>query len=929
MKRISPVLVIAGILAATPASAQPTPIFDGAPPASWIAPPGVRGDSFTVFHARKPFELRTVPSRFVVHVSADNRYRLFVNGAEVSSGPQRSDVMHWRYETIDLAPQLHAGRNVIAALVWNWGAARPVAQHSHRTGFLLQGNSRAEAALVNSGYGWRLLVDSAYAPIVLTSAAMGNYYAAPPGDSIDGARYPWGWEKPDYDDSAWHVVAPPARTSDAAPLAAFDNAAGGGVVGLAKRWAMQPGDYGEVTGWQLEPRSIPAMEETLQRLAHVRRATGVTTDGAFLRGDGDLVIPPRTTATLLLDQSHTTNAYPVLETSGGARSTVRLTYAEALVDSAGRKAHRDSIDGRSVRGVWDVFRPDGGARRRFQSLYWRSFRYVQLEIVTADEPLRVHDLHGTFTAYPFTERARFASDLPWLADMWRMNWNGARIGAFETYMDTPYWEQLQYVGDTRIQGLISLYVSGDDRLLRQAIEQFDRSRIPEGLTTSRYPSAVTQIIPPFSLIYVAMVHDFLLHRGDSAFVRERLAGVRGILDWYARRVDGTGMLGPMPHWNYVDWTNPWPRGVPPGADNGHSATITLLYAYALQRAAELEEGVGIRGAAETYRARRASVLAAVRAHAWDARRRLFKDSPDTVSYSQQTNVLAILTDAAPVAEQRALMQRVLSDTTLTRASYYFGFYLLEALRKAGLGDRYIEQLAPWQGMLRLGLTSTPENPEPTRSDTHAWAAHPNYGLLATVLGVRPGSAGFRTVVIAPSLGPLRRAEGRVPHPRGDIDVKLEDEGTSGLRAEITLPAGLTGVFEWHGQRHALRSGRQVIRLSGQRKRSNDKPFDDSNEPVENRNGLGLAPASRGRSTSVNDRCVATLPDLDEISSIRAVSVESVSSRSGCQSRKPNQRVLERDLAFPCHRCRTLTRRTERRAVADHVEVHPVRHTLTA
>jgi hypothetical protein len=807
----SSILVIVGILAAVPPRAQPTPIFGGAPPASWIAPPGVPGDSFTVFHARKTFELRTVPARFVVHVSADNRYRLFVNGALVSSGPQRSDVTHWRYETVDLAPQLHPGRNVIAALVWNWGAARPVAQHSHRTGFLLQGNSSAEAALVNSGYGWRLLVDSAYAPIVITSAAMGNYYAAVPGDSIDGARYPWGWEQPDYDDSAWYIVAPPTQTSAAAPLAAFDNAAGGGIVGLAKRRAMQPGDYGEVTGWQLEPRSIPPMEETLQRLARVRRAAGVTTDGAFLRAAGDLVVPAHTTATLLLDQSHTTNAYPVLETSGGASSTVRLTYAEALVDSAGRKAHRDSIGGRSLRGVWDVFRPDGGAHHRFQTLYWRSFRYVQMEIVTADEPLRVHDLHGIYTAYPFSERARFASDLPWLADMWRMNWNGARIGAFETYMDTPYWEQLQYVGDTRIQGLISLYVSGDDRLLRQAIEHFDLSRIPEGLTTSRYPSAVTQIIPPFSLIYVAMVHDLFLHRGDSAFVAARLAGVRGILDWYARHVDSTGMLGPMPHWNYVDWTNPWPRGVPPGADNGHSATISLLYAYALQRAAELEAGVGMRGAAEAYRTRRASVLAAVRSRAWDAKRGLFRDSPDTVSYSQQTNVLAILTDAAPVAEQRALMERVLSDTTLTRASYYFGFYVLEALRKAGLADRYIEQLAPWQGMLRLGLTSTPENPEPTRSDTHAWAAHPTYGLLATVLGVRPASAGFRTVLIAPSLGPLRRVEGRVPHPRGDIDVKLEADGERGLRAEITLPAGVTGMLEWHGQRHALRSGRQVVR----------------------------------------------------------------------------------------------------------------------
>jgi hypothetical protein len=396
--------------------------------------------------------------------------------------------------------------------------------------------------------------------------------------------------------------------------------------------------------------------------------------------------------------------------------------------------------------------------------------------------------------------------------MWRMNWNGARIGAFETYMDTPFWEQLQYVGDTRIQGLISLYVAGDDRLVRQAIEQFDASRIPEGLTASRYPSALTQIIPPFSLIYVAMVHDYLMHRNDPAFVRERLPGVRGILDWYGRHVDATGMLGPMPYWNYVDWTNPWDRGVPPGADNGHSTTISLLYVYALQRAAELEEAIGVRGAGTDYRARAQSVRAAVRARAWDSARGLFRDLPDSSSYSQQTNVLAVLTDAVPIAEQARVMEKVLSDKTLTPASYYFSFYVLEALRKAGLGDRYIEQLAPWQAMLKLGLTSAPENPEPTRSDTHAWAAHPNYGLLATVLGVRPSSPGFRTVLIAPALGPLHRAEGRVPHPLGDIVVQLVREGANGLRADITLPRGLSGVLEWHGQRRRLHENRQIVRI---------------------------------------------------------------------------------------------------------------------
>jgi hypothetical protein len=555
------------------------------------------------------------------------------------------------------------------------------------------------------------------------------------------------------------------------------------------------------------------MQEIPQLLARVRRATGVEVkdENAFTHGAANLTIPARTTARILLDQSHTTNAYPVLWTTGGAGSVVRLSYAEALVDSAGHKGNRNDIDGRTVRGVDDVFLLDGGSKRRFQTLYWRSFRYIQIDVTTADDPVDVY-LYGIFAAYPFEERGRFASDLPWLADMWRMNWNGARIGAFETYMDTPYWEQLQYIGDTRIQSLISLYVAGDDRLMRQAIEHFDYSRIPEGLTASRYPSALTQIIPPFSLIYVAMVHDYFMHRDDPAFVRARLAGIRGILDWYARHVDSTGMLGPMPYWNYVDWTNPWDRGVPPRADNGHSAAISLLYVYALQRAAELEEGVGVRGAAADYRARAEAVRAAVRARAWDSKRGLFRDAPDTSAYSQQTNVLAILADAVPASAQRALMERVLADTTLTQASYYFTFYVLEALRKAGLGDRYIDRLAPWQAMLKLGLTSAPENPEPTRSDTHAWSAHPNYGLLATVLGVRPSSPGFRTVRIAPALGPLRRAEGRVPHPLGDIYVKLVREGQRGLRAEITLPHGLSGTLQWQGQRRQLHEGRQITRF---------------------------------------------------------------------------------------------------------------------
>ena len=152
------------------------------------------------------------------------------------------------------------------------------------------------------------------------------------------------------------------------------------------------------------------------------------------------------------------------------------------------------------------------------------------------------------------------------------------------------------------------------------------------------------------------------------------------------------------------------------------------------------------------------------------------------------------------AEQRSLTERVLKDATLTQATYYYSFYLLEALRKAGLGERIIEPLEPWRGMLGDGPHHRSRTTEPTRSDSHAWSAHPNYGLLATVLGVRPAEPGFRSVRIAPHLGPLQRAEGRVPHPSGDVEVRLARSGARGVSAVVTLPQGLSGVFEWRRAR---------------------------------------------------------------------------------------------------------------------------------
>ena len=160
------------------------------------------------------------------------------------------------------------------------------------------------------------------------------------------------------------------------------------------------------------------------------------------------------------------------------------------------------------------------------------------------------------------------------------------------------------------------------------------------------------------------------------------------------------------------------------------------------------------------------------------------------------------------------MERVLDDRTLVQSTYYYSFYVLEALRKAGLADRYIEQMAPWRAMLALGLTTTAESAETTDADSHAWSAHPNYGLLATVLGIRPQPRGSDRCASLRAGLPETRADGSMPHPLGDIAVRLERSGERGLRGEVTLPPGASGVFEWTAARCCGRpAGDQPVSLS--------------------------------------------------------------------------------------------------------------------
>jgi len=751
--------------------------------ARWIAHPQVPGKAFSVQHFRRVIELPEVPRTWVVHVSADPRCRLFVNGVEIWTGPARSDLAHWPYATLDLAPHLWRGANVLGATVWNHGEHNPWSQMSHRTGFLLQGAGPAEA-VANTGAGWRVYADPSHVIADLT-----RYPGFITGRTMrfDARTHPWGWTEAQFDDRSWE----PAGTLEPA----------------AERGARDAS-----SPWWLEPQTIPAQQQTLQRFAAVRRSAGPAPGPAFLNGEQPWTIPANSTVSLLLDQEHLTNAYPEIVASGGRDAEVRIRWTEALFDAQGRKGHRGEIEGRTFNTPPDVFVLDGGERRLLRTQFFRTFRFLQVDITTAADPLTILDLRSVFTGYPFEENASFRSSDPSLEEIWRVGWRTLRLCAGDTFYDCPFYEQLQYVGDTRIQALIALYVSGDDRLVKSAIAAFDQSRLPEGLTASRHPSARRQVIPPYSLFWIAMIHDYWMHGRDEAFVRQMLDGVDGVLTWFERRLGPDGMPGPIEWWNFGDWAPNWPRGVPPGAVEGGSAFIALQHVLAARQAAELYDAFGDAQRAERWRRSADRVARAVEALCWDAGRGLYADTPQKLSFSQHVNSLAVVSKTATGRRAREIVTRTLDDRRLTQCTFYFRFYVMRAMAAVGLGDRFLGELQPWRDMLEIGLTTFAEKPEPTRSDCHAWSASPNYDFLALVAGITPDAPGFRRVRIAPALGALESVNAKMPHPDGEIAVRLQRKAGGGIVADVSLPAGVTGAFVWGDTERPLVPGVQTVEV---------------------------------------------------------------------------------------------------------------------
>jgi hypothetical protein len=728
-------------------------------------------------------------------VSADSRYRLFVNGHSASVGPCKGDRFVRYYETVDLTPYLKRGRNVAAAKVVHYGTSDPFrigadgpasVWRSARGVFLFDGvlRNRAGDAVEElcTDERWECLADEAieYAYDPREPLYVGGTERA------DGRKLPHGWETGDDRGFPWRPAVVVSRVVDP--------------------------HYGQLTSWPLAPRPIPPLYETERTFLRAMRGAP-----AFLEelaaGGRPHTVPAGETLEVELDAGELTTGYLGVELFGGRGAEIELLCSECYekppeADGRRNKGVRDDPEGKRLYGTKDTYVAAGvgdaatGRPERYEPFEFRAFRFVKLTVRAAGEPLQLRRISYRETGYPLRVGARFDSSDASLVPLWDISVRTLRRCMHETFEDCPYYEQLQYLMDTRLQALFSYQLSGDDALARRALFDFHRSMLPDGMLQSRYPSAYPQVIPGFALQWIFMLADHYRYFGDDRLVRRLLPTVDAVLGWFDEMLDDAGLVGKMPAgvWPFVDWVEAWRdnRGVPRANERGPLTVYSLMYAAALRTAGELNEEMGRPSTADEYVLRAEASSSAVRRCCWSEEDGLFTDGPGVGELSQHTQIWAVLSGAAAGEDAEGLIDRMLARKELPAVSYAMAFYLFRGLERTGRYERSFPMWDVWRGLAAQGLTTWVEDPVSQRSDCHGWGAAPIYEFASCILGVRPGAPGYRSIVVRPQPGPLQWAEGVVATAVGDVAVAWRRSEDGELSISVRAPAGVPLTIELPG-----------------------------------------------------------------------------------------------------------------------------------
>ena len=765
---------------------------------------------------RYDFKLSDRPGKAPVHLTADQSYRLYVNGRYVCRGPVRGQQKNWQFDTVDIAEYLRSGHNFISVEGYNPGHSTFAYTHRDRAGFIFAAQWENDMEIF-SGKSWKIFRASGYRAHTGRLSRQMNYQ-----EDLDLRK----------DDRSWIFSENP-------------------MIPPQPRW-MTPGEmtFGSLPWTGMHSRQLPMLDESCHPPAKtLLGGSGTVADVhqdeydniAWHFADYELfsvrwheapefrrereslagTVPASgkgkfSVITFDLGEEWLPGT-PILNIRGGVSGDiVELYYYHCLNEGKAEQIPPPGI-GSMVALASRLHLNGENCRHEFYQIM--GVRYIMLLVRETKTPLEIR-ISWRRAVYPLEIKGRFLSSDSVLNDLYRICRHTQQVCAMDAFVDTPWREQSQWWGDARVQAKNTFFLSGDERLLERGIFSIaEQADAPLGLLFANAPTTQAgNILPDFCLTWIATLYDLYFQTGRTDFFHPLKARAEAILSYFESQRNREGIISyDNRFWLFEDWAD-LPKSPYP-------CFLNLWHLYVLKLYCDLLKAAGCEysSVSEKLSWERKIIVDAF----FDPGEHLFLPVLDESGRrsgmpSVHDQVLAILLDLVPKNEEVMMVKHIRSclQGSLNAGavpSPFWATYLLDAAQKLGLQRDCLSYIRRnWSRMISDGTTWEVFDPRGAGglSFSHAWSAHLVSHLPEILGGITQMEAGWRKIHFCPYFPPDETyVSVTIPTPFGLIKAAWTKQENS-VECRLDLPLGVCAELILPGIRKIV-SGRwhEIIALS--------------------------------------------------------------------------------------------------------------------
>ncbi|WP_020618983.1 alpha-L-rhamnosidase N-terminal domain-containing protein [Paenibacillus daejeonensis] len=751
--------------------------------AAWIwASEGLEENNVYV-ETRKRFDLASLPSRAVLRISANQTYRLYINGHELGRGPAPADLSWMSFDTYDIGACLHNGPNAVAIIAHNFGQEEIVTQQLQGPGGVIcqidlfdASDAEVPVRSIASGADWPCRRSPRWKPNASRLHLWGGYR------EIIDLQAEDGWELAAYDDSAWPAAVVVARTEQTdAP------------------WP------------RLLPREIPLLQETLVQPVAVVAAESylgrVETPEALLLGhkEAQVVVldasTPGSLPQLTYDFGSEIVGFPELELQAEEGGVVQLFYGESL----------ELL-------LTDTFLLKKGLNR-LTPMGRRAFRYLKIAAMATPAAVQVHRLDVRFVHYPFEGEPAFRCSDDLLNRIWETGRYTTVVNSQHHFEDCPHREAALWVADAVVMAKVVYQTYRNPDIVRKSLLQAARIQNKDGSIPGTGPHRNQFLLPDFCAFWLLGAWEYYAYSGDDLFLQEIWPHAVRLAAWFEQQEDESGLFAKADRqgwWCFIDWSDDIER-------RDRVTAISCYYYKFLQTIARMADTMQEPELGRAFLRRaerlRMEIRTQLRVPGTSVYADCLTDEGLSSSVTAQTNFAAAWSGIMEEGEVIAFVQDQYAGGHLPpiRGAFFYHIVLETLFRYAFAEEATRLIRSYWGAMLERGATTWwetfdlalpfPTTPSPYMGHTptylqdsipvslsHGWGASPTYLLSREILGADLSEAGTGKVAIRPTPAPgIDWAEGVIPTKHGDLRIEWHRQEDGSLIIQAAVPAAFATV----------------------------------------------------------------------------------------------------------------------------------------